>query len=285
MKHALVVLALLGLALAGCGGEAPQSTTAGPGTTTLTPAQAPQPAATAAPTTAAVAQAAAANQETANTETPADRGDATLERLAALPENAQLPGGRWKSGVNYRPIVPAQTTSAEAGEVEVLEVFWYGCAHCYALDPFLESWKKSKAPYVKFVRMPVMWGPAHRAHARLFYTLEALGKLEALHTKVFDEIHQRGNVLVANDEAQTLKLQLAFAKANGISEADFTREYNGFSVNTKLQRAEELNRRYRVDSVPLVIVNGKYQTDVGMAGGNSQLLQLINDLAAADKRR
>jgi thiol:disulfide interchange protein DsbA len=284
MKHAFLALALLGLTLSGCGNaKTPDAAVTGAPALAQPPA-APAPAGPA-PTTAAVEQAAAGNQESLATATGTDRGDATLERMAALPENAQLPGGRWKSGVNYRPIVPAQTTSAEAGQVEVLEIFWYGCSHCYALDPFLESWKKNKAAYIKFVRVPVMWGPAHRAHARLYYTLEALGKLDALHTKVFEEIQQRGNMLIAADDAQSLKLQLAFAKANGISEADYTREYNGFSVNTKLQRAEDLTRRYRVEGVPVVIVNGKYQTDVGMAGGHSELLGLINDLAASDKRR
>ncbi|MEP7314018.1 MAG: thiol:disulfide interchange protein DsbA/DsbL [Pseudomonadota bacterium] len=284
MKNAFLALALFGLTLSACGNaKAPDTAVTG------APALA-QPAATAppagpAPTTAAVEQAAAGNQETISADTAADRSDATLERMAALPESAQLPGGKWKAGVNYKPIVPAQSTSAEAGQVEVLEVFWYGCGHCYALDPFLESWKKNKAAYIKFVRVPVMWGPAHRSHAKLYYTLEALGKLDALHTKVFDEIHQRGNMLVAADDAKSLQLQLAFAKANGISEADYTREYNGFSVNTKLQRAEELTRRFRVEGVPVIIVNGKYQTDVGMAGGNSELLQLVNDLAASDKRR
>jgi len=284
MKHAFLALVMLGLTLSGCGNaKTPDAAVTGAPALAQPPA-APVPAGPA-PTTAAVEQAAAGNQESLAAATGVDRGDATLERMAALPENAQLPGGRWKSGVNYRPIVPAQTTSAEAGQVEVLEIFWYGCSHCYALDPFLESWKKNKAAYIKFVRVPVMWGPAHRAHARLYYTLEALGKLDALHTKVFDEIQQRGNMLIASDDAQSLKLQLAFAKANGISEADYTREYNGFSVNTKLQRAEDLTRRYRVEGVPVVIVNGKYQTDVGMAGGHSELLQLINDLAASDKRR
>ena len=285
MKHAFLALALFGLTLSGCGdAKTPDAAVTGAPALAQPPAT-PAPAGPA-PTTAAVEQAAAGNQESlAAATTGADRSDATLERMAALPENAQLPGGRWKSGVNYRPIVPAQTTSAEAGQVEVLEIFWYGCSHCYALDPFFESWKKNKAAYIKFVRVPVMWGPAHRAHARLYYTLEALGKLDALHTKVFDEIQKGGNMLIAADDAQSLKLQLAFAKANGISEADYTREYNGFSVNTKLQRAEDLTRRYRVEGVPVVIVNGKYQTDVGMAGGHSELLQLINDLAASDKRR
>jgi len=129
-----------------------------------------------------------------------------------------------------------------------------------------------------------MWGPAHRAHAKLFYTLEVLGHDELV-TKAFDEIHKRGNVLVDADDAKTLQLQLAFAKANGISEADFKREYNGFGVSTRLQHAEEIMRRYQIESVPHFIINGKYETDVGMAGGPEQLLALINDLAAAEKSR
>ena len=129
-----------------------------------------------------------------------------------------------------------------------------------------------------------MWGPAHRAHGRLFYTLEALGR-DDLVVKAFDEIHRRGNVLVAASDEQTMQMQMTFAKANGISEADFRREYNGFAVNTRLQRAEELMRRYKVETVPLVIINGKYETDVGMAGGHEQLISVINDLAAAEKSR
>jgi protein dithiol oxidoreductase (disulfide-forming) len=208
-----------------------------------------------------------------------------LERVAALPASAQLPGGKWKAGTNYLPISPAQPTTAEPGQVEVLEVFWYGCPHCYALDPALEKWKETKPAYVKFVRVPVTWGPVHRAHGRLFYTLEALGKLDALHTKTFDEIHKRGNMLVANDDAQTLKMQAAFAKANGISEEEYTKAYNSFGVNANMQHAEDVTRRYRVEGVPVVIINGKYQTDVAMAGGDAQLVDLITDLAATEKRR
>ena len=271
MKKALLLLAILGLGLAACGQKTPGST----GSTT--PSGVPQGG------PAAAEKAASATHESGAE--GSDRADPTLERVAAMPEAGQLPGGRWKAGVHYRPIVPAQTTSAEPGQVEVLEVFWYGCSHCYALDPYLEGWSKSKPSYVKFVRMPVMWGPAHRAHGRLFYTLQALGKLDALHSVVFDDIQKRGNLLVDNDEGKTARLQLAFAKANGISEADFTREYNGFFVNSNLQRAEDLGRRYKVEGVPLVIINGKYETDVGMAGGQEQLIQLISDLSATEKKR
>jgi protein dithiol oxidoreductase (disulfide-forming) len=131
-----------------------------------------------------------------------------------------------------------------------------------------------------------MWGQAHKAHGKLLYTLQALNRSDLV-SKAFDEIHLRKNMLVSlkGDEAETASIQLTFAKANGISEADFKREYNGFGVSARLKKAEELNRRYRVESVPMIFINGKYQTDVSMAGGKPQLIQLLNDLAATEKGR
>ncbi|RYZ62805.1 MAG: thiol:disulfide interchange protein DsbA/DsbL, partial [Proteobacteria bacterium] len=233
MKIAFALVGLLTLSLAGCGGEKP-STSSEQATLSPEPAAAP-PAEAAPPATAATIEKAAKTSETSVDE-GTDKADARLERMAGLPESAQLPSGKWKAGTNYQPISPAQPTSVEPGQVEVMEVFWYGCPHCNVLDPTLETWKKSAPSYVKFVRVPVMWGPVHRAHARLFYTLESLGKLDALHSKVFAAIHQKQDYLVANDDAQTRKLQLDFAKANGISEADFTRAYDSFGVNASLQR-------------------------------------------------
>jgi thiol:disulfide interchange protein DsbA len=279
MNKLPLAVALLAL-LAGCS-QKPAATSAADAQSTQAPA-ANAAAKPDAPTEAELKQAAAATQESAGEdETP---GDTSLERMAAMPENAQLPGGKWKVGTNYLPVVPAQPTTVEPGQVEVLEVLWLGCPHCAALEPYVDAWRQKKASYVKFVQEHVMWGPMHRAHARLFYTLEALNH-DDLVSKAFDEIHKRGNPLVAADDAQTLQMQLAFAKANGISEADFKREFNGFAVSTHLQRAEEIMRRYKIDSVPHFIINGKYETDVEMAGGPEQLLALINDLAAAEKSR
>ncbi len=94
--------------------------------------------------------------------------------------------------MNYDPLVPAQPTNVSAGKVEVVEVFWLGCPHCYALEPFIQSWVKSKPAYIEFVRVPVMWGPVHRAHARFFYTLQALNRTD-LFEKAFDTIQQQHN--------------------------------------------------------------------------------------------
>jgi thiol:disulfide interchange protein DsbA len=247
------------------------------------------PAASPAPAGSAAAAGSAAMQEGATAtaladDEPASKGDRALERLTQLPAQDQLPGGKWQVGKHYTALVPAQPTSVGPGRVEVVEVFWYGCGHCYQLEPFLESWQKNKAAYIDFVRVPVTWSPQHKGHARLYYTLQAL-KRDDLHTKVFDAIHRGGRMLVGNDDASTLKEQVAWAKSQGIDEAAFTKEWNGFTVTTALQRAEQLIRRYRVEGVPFVVVNGKYTTDVGAAGGQSQLVALINDLAAAEKRR
>ena len=130
-----------------------------------------------------------------------------------------------------------------------------------------------------------MWGPVQRAHARLFYTLQTLGQLDSLFGATFDEIQTRNNPLVDADESKTLKMQLAFARSKGIAEVDFNREYSGFFVNQALQRADDLTRRYKVEGVPSIVINGKYQTDVAMAGGHEQLITLINDMAAAEKKR
>ena len=129
------------------------------------PAAAQQQSAAPAAETAATAQneteQATAAQETAGANTddgaPPDRGDVSLEHLAALPADAVLPSGKWKPGVNYDALTPAQPTNVGPGKVEVVEVFWLGCPHCYALEPFVEAWLKNKPSYIEFVRVPVMW--------------------------------------------------------------------------------------------------------------------------------
>ncbi|HXN10923.1 MAG TPA: thiol:disulfide interchange protein DsbA/DsbL [Steroidobacteraceae bacterium] len=231
-----------------------------------------------------LAAAARTTQEGADTGTAADRSEAALERLAALPPEGQLPAGKWVAGTNYQVLLPAQPTDVAPGKVEVIEFFWYGCPHCYALDPYLQSWLKNKPAYVDFKRVHVTWNEATRAHARLFYTLQALGKVDALHGKVFEEYHEAHDpMFVPGDEKATLAQQQRFAKANGIGEADFANAWNSFGVQTNVQKADEMSRRYKVQGVPTVVIDGKYVTDVGMAGNQQNVIQIINDLAASER--
>ncbi len=289
IRSSLSLLLLLA-ALSACAreGASPGASPSGPGATAPVTATASL-GSTAPPGSAAavagwdLAAAAATQQEGTGAAGAADRGESQLERIAALPAEGRLPSGKWVAGTNYQVIAPAQPTSAPPGKVEVIEMFWYGCPHCYALEGAVESWDKNKSGYIDFVRVPVMWGEVHRAHARLYYTLAALGRIDTLHAKVFEEIHQNKNMLfVPADPLATQRAQLQFAKDNGISEADFMKAYNAFTVESSLEGADDLERRYRIEAVPTFVIAGKYETDLSQAGGEKNLFQIINDLAASE---
>src|ERR1700722_4198050 len=289
MKPTLVLLLLL-TSLSACARESgtPAAGANGAATSATAPPSAPTVAAAAAAATAAsvsdVAVAAKTQQEGLDTGKSTDSGEAALERVAALAPEGQLPPGKWVAGTNYKVLSPAQPTDAPPGKIEVIEFFWYGCPHCAVLEPYIQNWLKDKPPYIEFVRIPVMFGEVHRAHARLFYTLQALGKVDELNSKVFDQIHQQRDPLYApDDDKGTLQDQLHFAKANGISEADFMSAYNSFGVQANLQKADDLMRRDRIEGVPSIVIAGKYESDVGMAGSQANLIQLTNDLAASEK--
>jgi protein dithiol oxidoreductase (disulfide-forming) len=183
----------------------------------------------------------------------------------------------FKEGEHYKALKPAQATSVAPGKVEVVEVFWYACGHCYLIEPTLESWvKKGKPANVEFVRVPAMWNDLLKTHARVFYTAELLGKLPALHGEIYREINVRGNRLDTPAKIE------AFFTSKGVSKQEFQKAFSSFAVETKLSRAADLNRRYRITSTPTVVVNGKYVTDVSMAGSEPRLFDLINTLAAQE---
>jgi thiol:disulfide interchange protein DsbA len=197
---------------------------------------------------------------------------------------AESPLARWQAGTNYKLLEKPQPVKVARGKVLVTEVFWYACPHCNALDPTLEAWKLSKPDYVEFVRVPVIWGPVHRQHARLFYTLQALGRTD-LHTRVFEAIHRDGNILAAQTDEEARALQLAFLRQHGVTEQAFNSAYDSPEVASNLQRAEEYTRDYQVSSVPVMFVNGKYTTSASEAGGHGELISLLNDLAASERQR
>ena len=277
----LCFAALLALICIACSKQPQQAAPAQPA---AQPAQAQS--STAAPVDAAAAPATAEESTpTAPAETVTETDDAqqTTEqaptgvqptlRLAAAPNTPA--SEHFKEGTNYRKVVPAQPTNVPPGKVEVVEFFWYGCGHCFKLDPAIEAWRgKGKPQYVEFVRVPAMWNDTLRMHARLFYTAEALGKLDALHSTIFREIH------VNNDPLNTVEQMAAFFKKHGVSAEEFQKAFASFAVESKLQRADFLNRRYAINSVPQLAINGKYVTDEGMAGGEPELFQIVQELAA-----
>ena len=184
----------------------------------------------------------------------------------------------YTEGVHYKALEPAQPTNVAKGKVEVVEVFWYACPHCFALEPTLESWEKNGKPAnVQVVLLPATWNDMLKTHAKVFYTAEMLGKLPQLHAEIFREINVRGNHLDTPEKIE------AFFTSHGVSKADFDKVFGSFGVNSKVLRADDLNRRYKITGTPTFVVNGKYVTDVKMAGSEEQLFKVLNQLVSQEK--
>jgi protein dithiol oxidoreductase (disulfide-forming) len=204
------------------------------------------------------------------------------EPASAAPEPQPAPSEQnWREGIHYERLASPPVTR-ERGTVEVLEFFWYGCAHCYALEPYLRDWLVRKPAYLKFVRIPIAWGPMDTPHARLFYTLKALGR-EDLHATIFDTMHVQHNPLyVLNDEDRTFALQRTFVTEQGIDGARFLRAWRSAQVTHSVDDARRLAQQYKVDAVPTMVIDGRYKTDMRRAGGPTQLLTLVDLLAEQD---
>jgi thiol:disulfide interchange protein DsbA len=194
--------------------------------------------------------------------------------LAARGSVAQAP----KEGSDYKLLKPAVATDVAPGKVEVVEAFWYACGHCYLLEPKLEAWDaKGRAPYVQLVRLPATWNDTVKMHARIFYAIQLLGKPQ-LHGEVFREINVKGNRLDTPEKIQ------AFFASKGVPAAEFQKAFSSFAVESNLRKAEEMNKRYKITGTPTMVIGGKYVTDVGMAGSEDKLFQIVNELAAREKK-
>jgi thiol:disulfide interchange protein DsbA len=211
---------------------------------------------------------------------PADDDQAALEAADAgrLDAAEEAPtSARFQLGQHYERLSPVQPTSSSPEQVEVTEVFWYGCPHCYDFEPYLASWSEQKPEYVSFVRVPALWNPMLRTHGRAFYTAQVLGKLDEMHDAFFAEIHENGNLL------DTREALAAFFARFDVEAAQFDEAFDSYEVSSRLQQAEELNRRYRISSVPTIVVNGKYTSNATLAGDYDRLIELIGELAASER--
>ena len=183
-------------------------------------------------------------------------------------------GAAWSQAeAPYSLLSPPQPTEG-GGKIEVIEFFWYGCPHCYALEPAVNAWLKTAPKDVVFKRVPAFPNENWGQMAVMYYTLEAMGLLDQYHQKVFDAIHKQ-NVNLANKTKRE-----EWLKANGIDPVKYAEVEKSFTVVSKVSRARQMTQSYKVDSVPRFIVNGKYVTSGEQAGGNDRIFPVIDQIAA-----
>lgn len=159
---------------------------------------------------------------------------------------------RYVEGVHYQRLDTDAYAQTSAGAPSVLEIFWYGCNHCYAFEPLLNDWAARKGEAVAFARAPMIWDANTKQHARLFYTTQALGLHEEMHARIFDEIHKERNFLLDADSSAALFTEF------GIDAARFGQAFNSFGVDAELRKMETRQRDSFIPSVPALIVNGTW---------------------------
>jgi thiol:disulfide interchange protein DsbA len=198
----------------------------------------------------------------------------------ALGLNAQTlaQGATPVEGKDYVRLAAALPMPAD-GKIEVVEFFMYSCPHCNAFEPTLDAWSKALPPGVVLKRVPVFFGNAmQEMHRKIFYGLEAIGKLEEMHRKVFAAVHVQHQYL---DQMADIK---KFLSANGVDANKFEDAVKSFSVVGKLRQAQQLMEAYHIDGVPTLGVQGRYMTSGSTAGSNERALQVVEYLVAKIKK-
>jgi len=194
---------------------------------------------------------------------------------ATAQSDVYVEGGHYELLGEFQPV---QT----GDKIEVVEMFWYRCPHCYRLEPYLEKWLQNKPENAEYVPIPALLNNSWAFQARAFYTFEALGLTDKLHAKFFDAIHKERRPFNTPDQLAEWAQEYGGADPEAVKQT-----MNSFAVNNKLNFAALMSKKYGITGVPAIIVDGKYRTNVSMAGSHEELFHLIDYLvekAAAERQ-
>ncbi len=204
-----------------------------------------------------------------------------LFMMLSLPLGAQAIDGHeghgHASGETYAMVTPPQPTN-DASKIEVVELFWYGCPHCFQLEPKVEQWQESLPEDVDFIRMPAILGPNWELLARAWYAAELLDATDKIHGPLFKALHVDRKRIARLDQLREFFIE------QGVSAEDFDNTYNSFGVAAKVNRAKQMTQRYGINGVPAMIVNGKYRTNATLAGNEDAMFEVVNELIQQERQ-
>ena len=181
-----------------------------------------------------------------------------------------------EAGKQYVELSSAVPVS-KPGKIEVVELFWYGCPHCYHFEPTINPWIAKLPDDVNFVRVPAMFGGVWDLHGQMFITLQTMGVEAKVHSAVFEAIQKDGKKLATPEEMAD------FLATQGVDKDAFLKTYNSFGVKGQVANAKRLGMAYQISGVPALIVNGKYRFDIGSSGGPEQALDVADQLIAKER--
>jgi protein dithiol oxidoreductase (disulfide-forming) len=197
--------------------------------------------------------------------------------IAALGAPLALRAQALRPGVDYVVLKPELPVDAQ-GKIEVIEFFWYGCPHCFGLEPLIETWLKKLPPDAAFRRIPAVFNERWAKDAVIFYALEASGQLERLHRPLFDAIHRDS---LRTDNGQALGQWLT---KNGVDIRKFDEVGRSFGVQSKVRRAAQLSTAYRIDGTPAMAVHGRYTVGAEQAKTQPAMLATVDYLIELVRR-
>lgn len=192
--------------------------------------------------------------------------------LVATPALAQP--RQFKEGKDYAKLGKPAPSDAPAGQVEVIEFFWYSCGHCNSFEPSLNAWIQSAPKELLVRRVPVAFNASFVPQQKLYYALEGMDKVKELHASVFQAIHVQ-RLPLNKDE-----LIFDWIAKQGVDLAKFKEVYQSFTVANQVRKATQLQDAYQVEGVPSMGVAGRYYTDGTMAGSLQNVLQVVDHLAS-----
>ena len=206
------------------------------------------------------------------------RRQATLALVGAWALQGVAQAQPFQEGIEYVTLDQPISTEAGPDKIELIEFFWYSCPHCNAFEPLFKQWMARQDKDVFIKRVPVRFRDDFEPQQRMYYVLEALGKLEPLHGRLFQAIHVDRQPLSSEG-------QLAdWAKKNGIAASDFQQAYSSFGVTSKARRATQLQQAFKVQGVPSLGIAGRYYTDGSLAGGMERALLIADSLIQQQRR-
>lgn len=190
---------------------------------------------------------------------------------AQQPADTQRPASQTlvRADIEYRVIKPQPVSVAG---IEVIDFFWYGCPHCHNLQPALERWISRKPADVTVRRIPAVLRESWAPHARIYYTLEALGEVERLHQRVYYGYHVE-ELAMSRPEVMS-----EWAVRNGIARERWEEAYNSVAVQRKVEEAARLSRAYSVTGTPTLVVNGRYLTSSSMSESLNGVVMIVDGL-------
>jgi thiol:disulfide interchange protein DsbA len=197
--------------------------------------------------------------------------------LGLAPFGAYAQARQPAPGVDYTELKPSQPVETQ-GKIEVLEFFWYGCPHCYTLEPLLEKWIPTLPADAQFRRVPAVLNQGWANDAAVFYTFEALGVLARLHRPYFDAIH--GDRLNTRDSVSFND----WLQKNGVEVKKFEQTMKSFGVQSKVRRASQLSTAYRIDGTPALAVHGRFTVSAEQARTQRGMLAIVEYLIGVARK-